>query len=656
MNTAMNDKDVQQNSQSMSIPVVATHKLSKIYVAGKRKVYALRGVSLKIYPAEFVAIMGPSGSGKSTFMNLIGCLDVPTAGEYRLAGELVSNLSANQLADIRNQFIGFIFQGFNLLGRSNALSNVCLPMIYAGRSRKEKMLHARNLLQIFGLRRHMYHKPSELSGGQQQRVAIARALTCNSTLLLADEPTGALDSRTSVEIMAVLQALNEQGLTIVLVTHDPMVATYAKRLVTFLDGQIVQDEPILTPRSALKEREELLKQSGSERQAASDYPTLTLENIGKDRQVSQGGSGQSSSDATSQKLTSTQELPLHMITQVRGVRKRVRGLNMVMASLQSAIVALWANRTRSFLTVLGIFIGIAAVITALIFSQGASAKINVLGGNADRTISILPVLPSSGTSQPGTSASSLTFDDVHSLERLSGIATLSPLLTIDAQVAYGNQNWYTQVQAVDESYQIIGDWQLAEGVWFSTNNSTHRETVAVLGSTVAHNLFNASGEDPVGKTIRIRNQSFRVIGVLSSKGSGLGGDPDDVIYVPIGTALVRLGNTNQVDEIQLLVDDTQNIDATQQNITHILEQNHHILNGTNDDFYVTIPLQAVQQSQVFSSLMTGLLIGIATISLAVGGIGVMDIMIVSVTERRREIGIRMSLGARRYDIFCQFLI
>lgn len=235
-------------------PVIAVRDLTKTYIlGGKTRVPALQGISLDIYAGEFVAIMGPSGSGKSTFMNLVGCLDRPTSGGYWLVGNLVSHLPNDKLAGIRSRLIGFVFQGFNLLGRANALNNVTLPMVYAGLSRREREKRARKVLQLVGLADRTGHKPSELSGGQQQRVAIARALINGPVLLLADEPTGNLDSHTSVEIMGVLQALNEQGLTIVLVTHDPNIARYARRQVTFLDGRIVRDEPIDNPRSAQEE-------------------------------------------------------------------------------------------------------------------------------------------------------------------------------------------------------------------------------------------------------------------------------------------------------------------------------------------------------------------------------------------------------------------
>jgi putative ABC transport system ATP-binding protein len=234
-------------------PVIAVRNLQKTYKLGQTFVPALRGVSLEVHMGEFVAVMGPSGSGKSTFMNLLGCLDRPTQGEYWLTGRLVSKLSSNQLADIRNSLIGFVFQGFNLLSRATAISNVTLPLIYAGLPKAERERRARTMLQLVGLGSRIHHKPSQLSGGQQQRVAIARALINRPALLLADEPTGNLDSRTSIEIMAIMQSLNEQGLTIVLVTHEPDVAQYAKRQVRFLDGRIVHDEPNSSQRLAMDE-------------------------------------------------------------------------------------------------------------------------------------------------------------------------------------------------------------------------------------------------------------------------------------------------------------------------------------------------------------------------------------------------------------------
>ncbi|HEV2440123.1 MAG TPA: ABC transporter ATP-binding protein [bacterium] len=231
--------------QSTSGLLIEVRDLTKVYGTGEMAVYALRGVSLEVRRGEFVAIMGPSGSGKSTFMHLLGCLDRPTAGSYRLAGQEVSGLSADELAMVRSRQIGFVFQSFNLLARTTALENVELPMLYAGIPRETRVARAKELLASVGLGDRLDHKPSELSGGQQQRVAIARSLANGVPLLMADEPTGNLDSKSSAEIMTLFRRLNEQqGLTVVLVTHDMTVAAWSKRVVTFRDGRIVSDKPV----------------------------------------------------------------------------------------------------------------------------------------------------------------------------------------------------------------------------------------------------------------------------------------------------------------------------------------------------------------------------------------------------------------------------
>ena len=239
-------------------PVIELHAVKKIYASGENRVFALRGVDLTVNEGELVAIMGASGSGKSTLMNILGCLDVPTEGSYVLDGTRVEGLSKNALADLRNQKLGFVFQGFNLLARTSALDNVELPMLYdrSGKKRDTKAL-AKQALERVGLADRMDHEPSELSGGQQQRVAIARALVTQPTLLLADEPTGNLDSRTSIEVLSLFQELNEQGITIVLVTHEPDIAQYASRIVEVRDGRIIRDHPVIGRRRAAEDLEQL---------------------------------------------------------------------------------------------------------------------------------------------------------------------------------------------------------------------------------------------------------------------------------------------------------------------------------------------------------------------------------------------------------------
>jgi macrolide transport system ATP-binding/permease protein len=648
-NKEVNNVDRATNeSASTSMPVIAVRDLAKTYRLGRGTlVHALRGVSLDIYPGEFVAVMGPSGSGKSSFMNLIGCLDRPSKGAYWLDGKLVSRLSNSELALIRNQRLGFVFQGFNLLSRATALRNVALPMVYAGVPKREREQLALKLLYIVGLGKRIHHKPSELSGGQQQRVAIARALVNAPSLLLADEPTGNLDSRTSVEIMGVLQALNEQGLTIVLVTHEPDIAEYAKRRVVFRDGRLIRDEPVRKRRSAQAEWEELKK-------------TQPFEEDEADRKETQGES--TSADPATHLATqvTTQEesppLASHFEDILQDLSGRRRGSSsMLLANLRNAIEVLWTSKMRSFLTTLGIFIGVAAVVAMLILSQGGVAYITDQTATLGKTITIVPGSAESRlNAQGGSVSSTLTQRDVLALQHIPHVAKVSPFIVTSNQVVYGRQNWATQVQGVDINVQEMQEWKIAQGSWFSGDEDAAGEPVAVLGSTVADNLFSTAKNNVIGQQIRIRDSMFRVIGVLAAKGGSA--NPDDVVMIPFKAAQKYLRNTDVVNQILLQVDDVSNVEQAAQSTTAILKQNHHISGSEPDDFQVSTFTQVLQQIAQQLQVTTTLLVGIAVLSLMVGGTGVMNIMLVSVTQRTWEIGIRMSIGARRYDICNQFLI
>jgi putative ABC transport system permease protein len=324
------------------------------------------------------------------------------------------------------------------------------------------------------------------------------------------------------------------------------------------------------------------------------------------------------------------------------------------ANLHIAMTALWANRLRSLLTSLGIFIGVAAVIAALILTEGVSANItNTITSMGTNTITIRPgTSKSNGAFGASGSTPSLTPTDATDVSKLAHVSASTPIVSQSEQVIYGNQNWNTSVQGVKPSYQQIQDWSLSEGAWYSDQDELGARSVAVIGQTVKQNLFNASGDDPIGKTIRINSQLYRVVGVLASKGS----NQDDVIDIPFSTGIARLKNTGYVDQIVVQVDDSSNITLVQNEITDLLEKNHHITKGHSDDFSMTNSNQLLQTASTFTTLLTVLLVGIAGISLTVGGIGIMNIMIVSVTERTREIGIRISIGAQREDIRNQFLI
>src|SRR5579885_2533878 len=352
-----------------------------------------------------------------------------------------------------------------------------------------------------------------------------------------------------------------------------------------------------------------------------------------------------------------QETPLaSMLAELRGRRRRLGALSMMAANIESAAEALWMNRMRSFLTALGIFIGVAAVIAALTLTQGASAEVNNQIGSLGNTIMVFPgsAKTTTGISQGTGTLSSLTMQDAQSLSGLAHVTGVSPLIVTTDQVVYGNQHWQTQIEGATTSLQAIQNWQLAQGSWFSADDQASGTPVAVLGDTVWHNLFDASGNNPIGQSIRIRDQIFRVVGVLAPQGAGI--TSDDVVIIPVTAAQIRLKNTPNVDQIMVQVDAAGNVPQAAQEVTTTLEHDHHILNSSQDDFSIVTFSQVLQRIGQFTQILTLLLVGIAAISLTVGGIGIMNIMLVSVTERTWEIGIRMAIGARRKDILNQFLV
>ncbi|TMC85896.1 MAG: FtsX-like permease family protein, partial [Chloroflexi bacterium] len=339
------------------------------------------------------------------------------------------------------------------------------------------------------------------------------------------------------------------------------------------------------------------------------------------------------------------------------LQPRGRGL-LIGANFRTALKALRANQLRSFLTTLGVIIGVAAVIAIVTLTQGVSVTLNQrLAGLGTNVLVIQSGSASrNGAFQGEGTAQTLTMSDVQALTPVPHVANISPVISVGAQAIYGNRNWNTQVQGVSPSYQSLQNWQLARGAWFSTGDQLGAAPVAVIGQTVVDNLFTPAGIDPIGQTIRINNQLFRVVGTLQSKGSSGFGNADDVIFVPSTAAQDRLKNSLYVDQIQIQVDSSTNVAQVQQNVTTTLEKQHHIAAGATDDFRVLNANQLLQTAQQTTTLLTALLVGIAAISLTVGGIGIMNIMLVSVTERIREIGIRMAVGARRSDIRNQFLI
>jgi macrolide transport system ATP-binding/permease protein len=625
-------------------PVVEIVDLVRSFHIGDTELKALDGVSVSVGRGEFVAIMGSSGSGKSTLMNIIGCLDRPTGGRFLFEGRDVAHLTEPELADIRSRRIGFVFQNFNLLPRTSALENVVLPLFYgpaAAMTAKARDARGREMLKSLGLGEREHNTPSQLSGGQQQRVALARALINGPAVLLADEPTGNLDTRTSHEIMQIIRALNrEQGVTVIVVTHEPDIAAYADRVIVMRDGKILSDQ-----------RQTPVETAGSDLPSVAPVPQLSS------LETAEGGGG-------------------------GGV-----DLAFVAMIASAAMQALARNKMRSVLTMLGIFIGVAALIAMVAVGDGASAavrkQLESLGTNM---VVIQPGARTAGGVRAGAgSASTLTVDDARAILHADpAVIQVSYLTRQTAQVEYGDQNWSTGIQGVTPSYLDIVSWRIADGETMTEQENDTAETVCLLGQTVIKNLF-AEGENPVGAMVLIKGVPMRVIGTLASKGqTGYGQDQDDIVLIPFNTAerkvlgvstpqaaqnLVAANYppapnafglspimTGYVNSIYVQAGGPTLVDTAIHQVTATLEARHRIPNGQPDDFSVRNLSQIADAQKGSSQIMAALLAMVASISLLVGGIGIMNILLVSVTERTREIGIRMAIGARRLQVLLQFLV
>jgi macrolide transport system ATP-binding/permease protein len=623
----------------MGDTVIEVRDVSRTYRLGDVEVHALDRVSLVIKRGEFVAIMGSSGSGKSTLMNVLGCLDRPTSGRYIFEGRDVARIDEPELARIRNERLGFVFQTFNLLARTSAIENVALPLFYtaSGPARRlRRLTRARKVLELLGLGERERNSPSQLSGGQQQRVAIARALINEPSVLLADEPTGNLDSHTSHEIMATLRSLNrEHGVTIVVVTHESDIAAYADRKITMRDGRILSDQ---TNRATLSEQLE---------------PPMDGVLFGRERAA---GSAADSLWAFTEMI------------------------------IAAAAQAICRNKLRSALTMLGIFIGVAALIAMVAVGEGANEavrkQIESLGTN------MLVVLPgattTSGVRAGFGSASTLTVSDAEAIRREDpAVGLVSYLIRQLGQVEYGKQNWTTSVQGVTPSYLATANWRIVVGRGFSADDENFAGTVCLIGQTVYQQLFR-QGENPVGATMLVKGVLVHVIGLLAGKGqSSYGQDQDDVLMIPFATAESKVLGvaapsqaqsplaaiyppppnpygmparlTGYVNLVFVQAVGSNLVQAALRQVTETLMRRHHIHPGNTKDFDVRNLSQIAEAAEGSSQIMALLLAIVASISLVVGGIGIMNILLVSVTERTREIGLRMAVGAHRMHVLLQFL-
>ena len=575
--------------------------IHKRYEMGDNIVYALRGATVTVEDGDFVAIMGPSGSGKSTLMHIMGLLDVPEEGSYKINGREVAKHGEDELASLRRTVIGFIFQQFNLLPRITALENVAMPLLYS--EGKLDLERAQALLERIGLGERLYHHSNEMSGGQQQRVAIARSLINRPDIILADEPTGNLDSVSEREIMTILKELNSTGITIIIVTHEDEIARQAKRIIRMRDGVIQSDTRLLPIGRGAIESKEAGVPSGLDRPAR------------------------------------------HMMS--------------LLQHFGQGIKTLLSNKVRTILSVLGILIGVAAVVAMLALGAGAQKAIE---GQLASLGSNLLVLRSGSVRGAGGAmieaglSTRLTEEDAEAIQsQVPSVKDVASNVNGRGQVTFSNKNWATAVMGVGNSYARMHAYLPEVGRFFTDEENRKRSRVAVIGATLVRELF--EGQNPIGETIKINKVSFQVIGILPEKGANSFQDQDDKIIIPLNTAMRRLMGKDYVDFIDIEVVAADQTPAVQEKVLEMMYTRHHTPLSQRQDAFKVMNLADIQAALTASTqIMTLLLSVIAAISLLVGGIGIMNIMLVSVTERTREIGLRKAVGAERRDILAQFLI
>ncbi|GKX48986.1 MacB family efflux pump subunit [Pectobacterium carotovorum] len=576
----------------MSTSLLKLTAITRRFSNGEQDVTVLKDINLTINQGEMVAIVGASGSGKSTLMNILGCLDKPSSGDYQVAGRAVGKLDNDQLAELRREHFGFIFQRYHLLGDLSALGNVEVPAIYAGKSRLARRQRAAELLTRLGLENRLHYRPSQLSGGQQQRVSIARALMNGGGIILADEPTGALDTHSGNEVLSILRDLHRQGNTVVIVTHDMTIAEHAQRIIELRDGEVIAD------------RQTRPEEATEPPPKAASSPATSALNQFKDRFID---------------------------------------------AFKMALLAMNAQRMRTFLTMLGIIIGIASVVSVVALGKGSQeqvlADINSMG------TSTLEIFPGKDFGDMDASAiQTLRASDIQPLTQQPYVHSVTPSISTSVTMRYGNIAVSASISGVGEQFFTVRGYTLQRGVLFPRSSVDELKQDAVIDKNTRDKLF-PHGEDPIGQVILLGSLPVRIIGVVSKNQGGFGSDENLNVWVPYTTVMKRMVGQSYLKSITVRVKDNVDMNVAEKSITALLTQRH----GTKD-FFIMNTDSIRQMIEKTTTTLTLLVSMIALISLLVGGIGVMNIMLVSVTERTREIGVRMAVGARTSDIMQQFLI